>query len=65
MLGDHTFFNCKELKHVTFASGSRLEAIGTYCFFKSGLEEIAIPNSVAIIGDHAFSSCKNLRKVSF
>ena len=65
MLGDNAFSDCKELKHVTFANGSGLKTIGMYCFFESGLEEIAIPSSVTTIGDHAFSSCKNLRKVTF
>ena len=40
--GDCTFYMCEQLKRVIFANGSRLEWIGKYCFFESGLEETMI-----------------------
>ena len=43
MLGDHTFYNCEQLRRVTFRTGSRLEKIYLYCFEDSGLEEFVAP----------------------
>ena len=64
-IGVNAFCNCKKLKRVTFAEGSRLEKFGNTCFFESGLEEITVPSSVTTIGLRAFLYCKRLKKVTF
>lgn len=65
MLGDSTFSNCGELKHVLFSEQSRIEKIGSHCFCATGIEEITIPRSVRTMCANVFSVCKSLRKVSF
>ena len=60
------FYNCTELKRISLPDG--LESIGYGCFNNSGLEEIAIPESVRQIeGGYEdgqcyglFSKCPNL-----
>ena len=46
-----------------FKTGSELEEIGWYCFWNSGLEEIALPVTLKKIGYSVFCSCDNLRSV--
>ena len=43
------FCECKSLKSVVFAPGSRLEKIGRGGFCDSGIERIEIPKGVVII----------------
>ena len=45
-LGIDVLCDCKKLKRVTFAEGSRLEKLDTGCFANSGLEKIVIPKGV-------------------
>ena len=39
---------------VLFQTGSRLEKIGSGCFYNSALEEITVPRSVVEIQENAF-----------
>lgn len=46
-IGMNAFSNCKNLKSVTFAPGSRLEKITAGCFYQTSIEKIVIPKGVA------------------
>lgn len=46
-IGTCAFNNCVSLKGICLPEG--LEFIGGWCFFRTGLEEIAIPSSVTTI----------------
>lgn len=48
---------------MTFASGSRLETIGSSCFSNSGIEEVTLPGTLKEINEYAFSNCNSLKTV--
>lgn len=55
-----------QLKSVTFAEGSQLEAIGNFAFAKTGISEIVIPAGVETVGENAFSGNNGtLKTVTF
>lgn len=55
-----------QLKSVTFAEGSQLEAIGNFAFAKTGISEVVIPAGVKTIGQNAFSGDNGvLKSVTF
>ena len=53
-IGTDVFCDCKNLKCVTFAPGSRLEKIQFRCFYDTGIERIVIPKGVEEINDFTF-----------
>lgn len=55
------FRGCRGLKSIQLPDG--LEAIGRYCFYKSGLEKLVLPKSVREIGVRAFRDCAQLKSV--
>ena len=56
-----TFATCERLKHVAFASGSKVESVGFRSFFCSGIEDIIIPKGVAEIQKCTFKYCWRLK----
>lgn len=61
----YAFFDCKAMKTVTFAEGSKLTAIGETAFASCGsLTEITIPEGVETIGKKAFAYCSDLTSVT-
>ena len=62
-LDPDVFRDCRSLKNALLGDG--LEEIGSGCFSRSGLEEIAVPSSVRSIGRDAFRSCASLRQITF
>jgi hypothetical protein len=58
------FANCKSLKEVTFAAGSRLKTIHEKAFSQTGLRLLEIPASVETVGPSAFANCKSLKEVT-
>ena len=50
---------------MTFAKGSRLEKIGSRCFYETGIEKMVIPKGTEEIQDGAFSHCESLKEVIF
>ena len=64
-IGADAFCYCRELKRATFAEGSKLEKIGKFCFFGSGLEKIFIPRGVKELREGTFWDCKSLAEVVF
>ena len=61
VIEEQTFWNCRNLRSVTFPNGSELEEIREAAFQRSGLESFAAPRSLRKIGDMAFSECPELK----
>ena len=62
VIGDNCFFNCVDIKTVSFPQ--TIESIGAQAFaLCKGLTELILPDSVTAIGHHAFRDCKGLKKV--
>ena len=57
------FCQCRRLKKVIFAEGSRLERIGVACFCGSGIEELAFPSALKELGADAFYNCNSLKTI--
>ena len=55
------FKKCADLKEIILPE--RLEYIGDYCFYDSGLEEITLPGALKEVGDGLFTRCELLRTV--
>ena len=53
-IGVDAFCNCKNLKQVTFAPGSKLEVIGAGSFCNTGIERVVIPKGVTGIPKDTF-----------
>ena len=64
-LCDRCFYECRNLKRVTFGLGSKLERIGKWAFFKTSVEEVNIPDNVRELCESCFNECCNLRDVTF
>ena len=76
-LEEAAFYQCQELKTVTFGEGSTLKTIGSNAFGAyengddpdsteyCGITSIEIPASVTEIGTYAFYKCLDLRTVTF
>ncbi len=64
-IGSYAFSDCRSLKTLSFAKGSKLKGFGEgafqYCTSLSG--ELVLPNSVESIGSYAFGSCDALSKL--
>lgn len=45
-IGARAFYNCKNLKRITFMQRSKLARIGSGCFYKTRIEKIVIPKGV-------------------
>ena len=63
VLGDDTFYGCRELASVTFAEVSRLEEIGRRCFAESGITSMVLPKTLRRIRDSAFCDCRSLKTI--
>lgn len=65
VIGKNAFNQCKNLKSVTFASGSKLTTIGESAFQADySLTSITIPSGVTDIYDNAFNGCGSLGSVT-
>lgn len=60
----NAFSGCEKLTAIELPAEG-FQTIGVRAFANSGLEEIAIPNSMTEIGNEAFYFCKSLTKVTF
>lgn len=45
-----------KIKSLAFESGTKLEEIGEYAFYKTNMTDVTLPDSLKIIGAHAFES---------
>ena len=57
------FCECESLRNIKLPS--TLERIRDYCFAKSGLEKVEIPDRVVEIAHGAFGMCESLESVTF
>ena len=64
-IGAEAFYNCRNLRHVAFAPGSKLEKIESDCFCNSRIERVAIPKGVVEIREGVFKDCGSLKEVVF
>lgn len=62
-IGESAFFNCTNLKTLTFGTGSKLQTLGDGCFAQCGFEELSLPDNITSIGHEAFRDCKGLKKI--
>lgn len=62
-IGNSAFSECIKVKGIEFPES--LERIGSYAFYKSGLESLEIPASIKEVGSYAFRDCERLSSVSF
>jgi hypothetical protein len=60
MLGEGCFGGCVSLTSLAFESESILSRIEAGAFAETGLIEIVIPASVAVLGDGCFVRCVSL-----
>jgi len=58
-LGSCAFYGCGSL--VSASLGSTVKTVGAYAFAETGLESIALPDSVSAIGKAAFYNCTALK----
>lgn len=57
------FLDCYSLRYIKLSDKNLY--IPNYCFCKSGLESIELPQNIASIGEYAFQDCQHLRSVEF
>jgi hypothetical protein len=65
VLGKMSFAGCRDLKSLTFESGSQLSEIEESAFAETGLTSIVIPSSVSVLGELCFAGCGSLESVTF
>lgn len=61
IIGDSMFFGCTGLKNIRIPDS--ITEIRSGAFYGSGLEHVALPQSLETIDKNAFSRCKNLQTV--
>ena len=61
-IDSRAFYSCSSLRNVTLPR--KLDYIGAYCFYKSGLNSINFPDSTRLIDWHSFQDCVNLKTVT-
>ena len=54
------FLGCSNLASFNFAG---IKKIGTYAFYKSGLQEVCLPENIEVVSEWAFFECKKLSSV--
>lgn len=64
-IGARAFSYCASLSTVYVGHDSKLDEIGEYAFYSSGLTEFTFPRSLHTVGDRALHGCSNLVSVTF
>ncbi|MBD5132377.1 MAG: leucine-rich repeat protein, partial [Clostridiales bacterium] len=64
-LKDELFMGCEDLKNLDFASGIKIDTIGSNVFNGSGIETIVLPASIWNIAGPVFSGASQLTTVEF
>ena len=64
-ISERGFFNCSNLKTISFSDNCQLKAINRYCFQRCNItmDSLVLPNSVETISYSAFQECK-IRTIS-
>ena len=61
----YTFNGCSNLEEMAFATGCKLETIGSYAFQGCvALTEIELPDTITTIGAYAFNGCTALERLN-
>ena len=60
-IGDWAFSYCYELADIDL--GNSIKSIGYRAFYRTGLETVLIPASVATVAQYAFANCEMLRTI--
>ena len=61
----YTFNGCSNLEEMAFATGCKLETIGSYAFQGCvALTEIELPDTITTIGAYAFTECTALKRLN-
>lgn len=61
---DRAFADCKTLRSVRCAPGSRLKSVGKLAFMGcDGLCEVSLPPTVTSLGERCFLECESLREI--
>lgn len=63
ILPEYSFYNCKDLKTVTFKDG--LTNISAFAFANSDIENFVAPETLSLIDFQAFANCNNLKSIKF
>lgn len=61
-IGDYAFSGCKNLAEIKLPNS--VTSIGNWCFSKSSLKSVVIPDTVTEIGEGAFWGCRLLEKIT-
>ena len=56
------FLGCSNLASFNFAG---IKKIGTYAFYKSGLQEVCLPKNIKVLEEGTFSGCSKLQSVTW
>lgn len=64
-IGNYSFYECRNLKFISFRKNSRLKIIGKDSFYRTAIKSVDIPSNVIEIGDSAFGSCLYLKQITF
>ena len=62
-IGGLAFCNCRRLKNVIIAEGSRLWKLEDRCFRNCAVEEVTLPGTLTSMSFDAFQGCNSLRTV--
>jgi len=60
-MGEFLFDGCENLRHIELPAS--LTTLWGYTFCRSAIEEIVLPDGLAVLPPFAFKDCKNLKKV--
>lgn len=65
-IGDRAFYNCIDLKEVTFTDTAPTDRIGVEAFYGSGINtKLTLPSVLTSIAHGAFANCPDLSEVEF
>ena len=56
------FYGCTKLKKIDF---SIIKKVGQYAFYKSGLQEVCLPENIEVVSARAFGGCSELHSVTW
>ncbi len=61
-IGNYAFYGCASLTECLLPA--KVQDVGSYAFYKTGLQRADLPDGVTVVGEYAFSSCEKLTTVT-